>query len=494
MAHILHSEENEIVAESSVRTHRRLFIDGAWIDATGHGHTEVCDPVTGKFVSKVVHASEKDLRAAVEASRAGFVVWRDRSAFHRCKIIRSAANLLRERAPQIARLMTREQGKPLKEAGGEIALSADLLDWFAEEGRRTYGRMIPARVPGVSQVVSRVPVGPVAAFTPSNFPIAQAVRKIGPALAAGCSIVLKPAEETAATTSVLADVFRDAGLPPGALNLLYGDPTEISEHLISHPVIRFVSFTGAMQTGKAVAAIAGMHMKRCLMELSGHAPAIIFNDAEIDAAAKLLAFAKYYNSGQACVSPIRFLVQSGVYDDFKDQFIAEVKRIHVANGISPGSTMGPLTTEQRLRFVQDLIDDAIERGATVELGGKRIGDIGHFLEPTVLSNVTVDMRIMNEEPFGPVALLSEFETVEQAIKEANRVPHGLASYAFTRSNAIADHLSSELETGMLSINHLGLGLPETPYGGVKASGYGSEGGTEALDNYLVTKFVSHAVM
>ncbi len=492
MAHRIRSADDGSASEAHVHTHNRLFIDGKWVEATGSSHTDVYDPVSGRISGRLIHAGQADLAAAVAASRAGFAAWRRRSAFNRCRIIRSAADLLRERAPHIASLVTREQGKPLKEAAIEIDLAAELLDWCAEEGRRAYGRLIPARGPGISQQVLREPVGPVAAFTPSSFPVSHAVRKIGAALAAGCTMVIKPAEETPETTSALADIFNDAGVPPGVLNLVYGDPAAVSEYLISHPFIRKVSFTGSARAGKNIAALAGIHMKRCTMELGGHAPAFIFDDADIDSAARLLAYSKYRNSGQACASPTRFLIQRGVYKAFTEKFIAEVKRIRVGNGRLSDTTMGPLLSAKRLCAVQALVGDAVERGARIETGGHRIGDAGHFLAPTVLTNVTADMQIMNEEPFGPVALLGVFDTIEEAIEEANRPPYGLASYAFTRSNATASLLSSELETGMLSINHLGLGLPETPYGGVKESGYGSEGGSEAIDDYLVTKFVSHA--
>ncbi|TDY22030.1 succinate-semialdehyde dehydrogenase/glutarate-semialdehyde dehydrogenase [Paraburkholderia sp. BL6665CI2N2] len=477
-----------------MRTHTRLFIDGAWVEATGGGYTDIYDPTNGEIAGRLTHAGKADLATAVAASQAAFKVWRARSAFERCKVIRAAAELLRERAPQIAALMTREQGKPLKEARIEIELSADLLDWFAEEGRRVYGRVIQARGRGINQVASREPVGPVAAFTPWNFPISQAIRKIGPALAAGCSMVIKPPEETPATTGALADIFQDAGLPAGTLNFVYGVPSEISEYLISNPAIRKVSFTGSVSVGKHIAALAGIHMKRCTMELGGHAPAIVFDDADIDAAVKLLTFSKYRNCGQVCVSPTRFIIQTGVYDEFRRKFIEEAARVRVGNGDQPDTMMGPLISARRLHAVQELITDAVERGAKLELGGGRVGQSGHFLEPTVLSDVTVAMRIMNEEPFGPVALLSAFESTGEVIEEGNRLSYGLASYAFTRSAATASRLSSELEVGMLSINHLGLGLPETPFGGVKDSGYGSEGGTEAIESYLVTKFVSHATV
>jgi succinate-semialdehyde dehydrogenase/glutarate-semialdehyde dehydrogenase len=475
-----------------VRTETRLFINGAWVDATGTGYTDIYNPASGTIDGRLMHASKADLAAAVAASEAGFQTWRRTSAFERSKVLRQAAELLRESADHVARLMTKEQGKPVREARVEIELSADLLDWFAEEGRRTYGRIIPARAVNVTQSTVREPVGPVAAFTPWNFPISQAIRKIGPALAAGCSMVIKPPEETPATTAALADIFHESGLPAGVLNFVYGNPSEISEYLISHPSIRKVSFTGSVQVGKHIAALAGIHMKRCTMELGGHAPAIVFEDADVDLAARLLAFSKYRNGGQVCVSPTRFLIHERVYREFIEKFVAEAERIVVGSGDRPDSTMGPLISGRRLNAVMELVTDATDHGAKLELGGKRLGDAGNFLEPTVLSGVTSAMRIMNEEPFGPVALLRAFNSFDEVVKEGNRLPYGLASYAFTRSSATASMLASELEVGMLSINHLGLGLPETPFGGVKDSGYGSEGGTEAIESYLNTKFVSHA--
>lgn len=493
MARISRTHVDEHHPRADVRIHPRLFIDGTWVEATGDGHSDIYDPLNGQIIGRLIHASKADLAAAVASSRAGFGAWRRRSAFNRRKIIRSAADLLRERAPQIAALMTREQGKPLKDAGSEVELAADILDWFAEEGRRVYGRLIPPRAPGISQIALREPMGPVTAFNPSNLPVSQAIRKIGPTLAAGCSMVMKLAEETLATTGALADIFHDAGVPPGVLNFVYGDLTEVSEQLIADPAIRGVSFTGSIQTGKAIAALAGIHMKRCTMELGGHAAAIVFADAEIGSATKLLAFAKYRSSGQMCASPTRFLIQSDVCDSFMGKFITEVNHIRVGSGNRPETTMGPLVSAERLHAVQALIGDAVERGATVELGGQRIGEKWHFLAPTILSNVTSDMRIINEDPFGPVALLSVFETIDEVIEEGNRLPCGLASYVFTRCDVTANRLSPELKTEMISINHLGLGLPETPYGGIKDIGYGSEGDSEAIDDYLVTKFVSRAI-
>ena len=471
-----------------------LFIDGAWSAASDGRTMDVLNPATGEVIGTVACATPADLDRALVAAERGFRTWRKVSPFERSKVLREAARLLRERAPRISELLTMEQGKPLAEALTEIHGSADIIDWCAEEGRRTYGRVVPARAEGVYQLVVKEPVGPVAAFTPWNFPVSQAVRKIAAALATGCSIIVKPPEETPASPAALADIFRDAGLPDGVLNLVYGNPPDISGYLVPHPVIRKVSFTGSVPVGKHLAALAGQHMKRATMELGGHAPAIVFDDADLTKAAELLVASKFRNAGQVCVSPTRFLVQEQVYGTFLEQFVGRVKSIHVGDGLAEGTKMGPLVNERRVQAVDTLIAEAVSQGAKLETGGKRIGNKGSFYEPTVLSGVTSDMRIMNEEPFGPVALVAPFSGFDDVIAEANRLSYGLAAYAFTRSAKTATALGQELETGMLTLNHLGLALPEVPFGGIKDSGYGSEGGTEALEAYLVTKFVSQSGM
>ena len=471
-----------------------LFIDGAWSAASDGRTMDVLNPATGEVIGTVACATPADLDRALVAAERGFRTWRKVSPFERSKVLREAARLLRERAPRISELLTMEQGKPLAEALTEIHGSADIIDWCAEEGRRTYGRVVPARAEGVYQLVVKEPVGPVAAFTPWNFPVSQAVRKIAAALATGCSIIVKPPEETPASPAALADIFRDAGLPDGVLNLVYGNPPDISGYLVPHPVIRKVSFTGSVPVGKHLAALAGQHMKRATMELGGHAPAIVFDDADLTKAAELLVASKFRNAGQVCVSPTRFLVQEQVYGTFLEQFVGRVKSIHVGDGLAEGTKMGPLVNERRVQAVDTLIAEAVSQGAKLETGGKRIGNKGSFYEPTVLSGVTSDMRIMNEEPFGPVALVAPFSGFDDVIAEAYRLPYGLAAYAFTSSAKTATARGQELETGMLTLNHLGLALPEVPFGGIKDSGYGSEGGTEALEAYLVTKFVSQSGM
>ncbi|MGI4793038.1 MAG: NAD-dependent succinate-semialdehyde dehydrogenase [Janthinobacterium lividum] len=467
-----------------------LHIDGKWTAAKSGKTLQVMNPATGEVNGTLAHAEIPDLDQALEAAERGFATWRRVSAFDRSKILRKAADLLRERADTIAPLMTMEQGKPVGEAKMEAIAGADVIDWFAEEARRTYGRVIPARAEGVYQLSLREPVGPVAAFTPWNFPINQANRKIAIALAAGCSIIVKGPEETPASCMELVRCYIDAGLPPGVVQLVFGVPSVISEYLIPHPVIRKISFTGSTPVGKQLSALAGLHMKRATMELGGHAPAIIFNDADVVSATKMLAAAKFRNAGQVCVSPTRFLVQAGAYDQFVDTFTAAAKAIKVGNGMEAGVQMGPLANPRRITAMEELIGDAVQKGADLRTGGKRIGNVGNFFEPTVMTGVTPAMRVMNEEPFGPLAVIAPFDSLDEVIDEANRLPFGLASYAFTGSAKTAASLSSRVEAGMLTINHIGLALPEVPFGGVKESGHGSEGGSEAIESYLSIKFVT----
>ncbi|MFG1363878.1 NAD-dependent succinate-semialdehyde dehydrogenase [Xanthobacter versatilis] len=470
----------------------QLHIDGVWRDADGGKRIPVINPATEEEIGSVAHCSIADLDEALTATERGFATWSRTSAFERSKLMRKAADILRERANSIARLMTLEQGKPLPEARMETLAAADVIDWFAEEARRAYGRVIPARAPGVYQLVIKEPVGPVAAFTPWNFPINQVVRKLCGALAAGCSIIVKAPEETPASPAELIRAFVDAGVPKGVIALVYGVPAEVSEYLIPHPVIRKITFTGSTPVGKKLAALAGAHMKRVTMELGGHSPVIVFNDADVQAAAKQIATAKFRNAGQVCVSPTRFLVQEKVYEQFVDTFVTVAKAVKVGNGLDEGTTMGPLANDRRIPAMEALIADARQKGAEVKTGGSRIGNKGYFFEPTVVTGVTREMRMMNEEPFGPLAMLLPFADFDEAITEANRLPYGLASYAYTSSAKTAQAVAHQVQAGMMTINHLGLALPEVPFGGVRDSGYGSEGGSEAIEAYLNPKFVSQA--
>jgi succinate-semialdehyde dehydrogenase/glutarate-semialdehyde dehydrogenase len=469
-----------------------LFIDGAWTPSEAGKTLTVINPATGEPLGTLAHAATSDLDRALDAAERGFKAWRRVPALDRSKLMRRAAGLIRERADRIARLMTMEQGKPVAEAKGEILVAADVIEWFAEEARRTYGRVIPARAEGVTQLVVKEPVGVVAAFTPWNFPINQAVRKISAGVAAGCAVILKGPEETPASCAELVRAYVDAGLPAGVVQLVFGVPAEISEYLIPHPVVKKISFTGSTVVGKHLAALAGAHMKRVTMELGGHAPAIVFDDADLEAASRILAANKFRNAGQVCIAPTRFLVQARVYDEFVGRFVDIARNIRVGDGLAPETTMGPLANPRRVAALEGFVQDAVQKGAEVKTGGKRIGNKGNFFEPTVLANVTRDMRAMNEEPFGPLALMMPFESFDDAVAEANRLPYGLASYAYTRSAKTATAIAAAVEAGMMSINHHGLALPEVPFGGIKDSGYGSEGGSEAIESYLNTKFVSQA--
>ncbi len=469
-----------------------LHIGGKWRASMSGRTLDVINPATEEVIGTAAHAATADLDEALDAAAAGFAVWRKLSPYERSKLMRKAAELVRERADAIAELMTLEQGKPFAEARIEILGSADVIDWFAEEGRRAYGRVIPARTPGVYQLSLREPVGVVAGFTPWNFPMSQAVRKISAALAAGCAFILKGPEETPASCAELVRAYVDAGIPAGVVQLVFGVPAEISEYLIPHPVIRKISFTGSTVVGKHLAALAGAHMKRVTMELGGHAPALIFDDADLDAAATILAANKFRNAGQVCVAPTRFLVQDAVYEPFLQKFQAKCEAIKLGNGLEPDTTMGPLANPRRVAAIEALVADAVGKGAKIRTGGARAGNKGYFFQPTMLTDIPADARVLHEEPFGPLALMLRFSSFDEAIAEANRLAYGLAAYAYTRSATTATALGAGIEAGMIGINHHGLALTETPFGGVKDSGYGSEGGAEGLEPYMVTKFVTQA--
>ena len=470
----------------------QLLINGEWQDAADGRTLPVFNPATGAEIGRVAHAGVADLDRALAAAQKGFEAWRDVPAIERARTMRRAAALVRERADSIAAVLTQENGKPLAEAKIETMAAADIIEWFADEGLRVYGRLVPSRNPAVRQMVVKDPVGPVAAFTPWNFPINQAVRKVSAALTTGCSILVKAAEETPAAPAALLRAFVDASVPAGVVGLVYGNPAEISSYLIPHPVIRKVSFTGSTVVGKQLAALAGQHMKRVTMELGGHAPVIIAEDADLELAVKSSGAAKFRNAGQVCISPTRFLVHESVRNDFAAALARQAQSLKVGDGLAEGTQMGPLANPRRVVAMTSLLEDAVQRGATVAAGGGRLGEQGNFFAPTVITDVPLDARVFNDEPFGPVAAIRGFNTLEEAIAEANRLPYGLAAYAFTRSLKNAHLLSQRVEAGMLWINQPALPLPEMPFGGVKDSGYGSEGGPEALEPYLNSRAVSIA--
>ena len=467
-----------------------LHIDGQWRAGARGRSLPVLNPATGDQIGKVARAETADLDQALAAAAKGFKAWKAVPADGRYKALRKAAEIIRSRVEEIAPLLTMEQGKPLIEAKGETMLAGDIMDWFAEEARRTYGRIVPPRMDGVVQMVVKEPVGPVAAFTPWNFPINQAVRKISAAVAAGCSIILKGPEETPAACAALVKAYVDAGIPAGVVNLVYGDPAEISSYLIPHPIIRKITFTGSTAVGKRLAALAGEHMKRVTMELGGHAPAIVFEDADVDTAIKVLSANKFRNAGQVCVSPTRFLVHENHYEKFVDGFVKAAQSLKVGDGLDKDTRMGPLANARRVEAMEMFVADAVGKGAKLRTGGKRIGNKGFFFEPTVLTDLAKDSRILNEEPFGPVAPIQPFKDFKAVVEEANRLPYGLAAYAYTKSAKTATAIGNAFESGMVSINHHGLALPEVHFGGIKDSGYGSEGGADAIEAYLNPKFIT----
>ena len=470
--------------------HTQLHIDGQWCDAQGGKTMAVFNPATGAEIGRLAHASRADLDRALAAAQKGFETWRAVPAHERAALMRKAAQIFRERADETARHLTLEQGKPLPEAKGEVLAACDVIEWMAAEGMRVYGRIVPPRdLRGTAHVIKQ-PVGPVAAFTPWNFPVNQVVRKMGAALGTGCSFLLKAPEETPASPAALLQCFIDAGVPAGVLGLLYGSPSEISEYLIPHPIIRKVTFTGSTAVGKQLAALAGAHMKRVTMELGGHAPVIIAEDADIELAVKATAAAKFRNAGQVCISPTRFLVHSSLRDQFTAALVKRAESLKLGDGLAEGTSLGPLANARRLTAMAKVVEDAAAKGAKVATGGARVGSEGNFFAPTVLADVPMDASVFNDEPFGPIAAVRSFDKLEDAIAEANRLPFGLAAYAYTRSYKNVQMLSHQIEAGMVWINQPATPSAEFPFGGVKDSGYGSEGGPEAMEAYLNSKAVS----
>ena len=467
-----------------------LYIDGKWINGGNRKGEDVFNPVTGKPLAQLPHASKAELDEALAAAKKGFAVWRATSAYDRAKVMHKAADLIRERQDAISKILVQEQGKVYPEARAEVITSADIIDWYAEEGRRSYGRIVPGRAKGTRQLVVMEPVGIVAAFTPWNFPVLTPARKIGGALAAGCAIILKASEETPGACIAIVRCFADAGLPAGVLNLVFGVPSEVSEHLLAKDEVRKISFTGSIPVGKHLAALAAKGMKRTTMELGGHSPVMVFADADPEKAADTIAAFKYRNAGQVCISPTRFYVQESVYKKFLSRFTEYAKGIKLGDGLEKGITMGPMANARRIDTMEKFVADAKSRGGNVVTGGKRHGNQGYFYEPTVVTDVPDDSMIMTQEPFGPVAPIVTFKTFDEVVQRANSLPYGLAAYAFTSSNATAAAIGDAIESGMVGVNSVAVSTPETPFGGVKESGHGSEGGIEGLSAYLNTKFIS----
>lgn len=469
-----------------------MLINGAWRGKGGGegGGEDIVNPATGEVLGVCPHASAAELDMALAAAAKGFEIWRKTTPLARQKVMEGAARILEDRIDAVAETLTREQGKPFGESKAEVGFVIDLFRWYGEEGKRAYGRVIPARMPGARQIATKEPVGPVAAFVAWNFPGTNTIRKIAGALGAGCSIIIKPSEETPGTAVAIARALQDAGLPDGVLNVVFGVPDTVSRHILASPVCKKLSFTGSIPVGKHLQKLAADTMKRCTMELGGHAPVIVFDDADVDRAIKTMAGFKFRNAGQVCISPTRFYVQEKVYSQFVEGFTEVAKAVKIGNGMDEGVEMGPLIAERRIEVMDRFIKDAVDHGATIRTGGARIGNVGSFFAPTVLTDVPDDAMIMNEEPFGPLAPITSFTGVDDVLERANSLPFGLASYVWTSNGGTARTMAAELEAGMVGVNNPGISTVETPFGGVNESGYGSEGGIEGLEAYQRVKFIT----
>jgi succinate-semialdehyde dehydrogenase/glutarate-semialdehyde dehydrogenase len=464
----------------------KLFIGGEWRKTASD--LPVINPATEEEIGRLPLADKNDLDDALDMAEKGLQIWSQTTPRSRSDIIMRAAGIMRNRQEEIAQAITAEHGKPLQQARMEVIRGAEFFEWDAGEALRTYGRIIPA-APGQKIAVHHQPIGIVAAFSPWNFPMSQPARKIAGALASGCSIILKAAEETPAGAIHIARAFQDAGLPPGVLNLVFGIPSEISEYLIPQDTVRLVAFTGSTNVGRHLTTLASQHMTSVLMELGGHAPVIICEDTNVDRAAISGAERKMRNAGQVCTSPTRFFVHESIFDHFTDTFVRRAAKTVVGEGTVDGVEMGPLANDRRGPALLELVEDARNKGADVRTGGARQGNKGYFFQPTVLTNVTDESLIMQEEPFGPIAVINRVSSLDEAIKKSNSVPYGLAGYAFTNRADYINRMIDEVDVGNLSINTLEASLPETPFGGVKSSGYGREGGSEGLTNYMTVKNV-----
>lgn len=466
----------------------KLFIDGSWQTGEGRDEFAVVNPATGGQIADLPLATEADLDHALAAADKAFLVWRAKTVDERAVILHKTAELIRNRADAIATLMTTEQGKPLTESRGEVLSSAAQFDFFAEEAKRAYGRVL-VRPTGQRSIVIKQPVGPVAAFSPWNFPVYLMAKKLAAALAAGCSIICKPPEETPACTSAIFECLAEAGLPQGVAQLVFGKPDFVSSHLITSPVIRKVSFTGSVPVGKHLLKLAAEGVKRTTMELGGHAPVLIFDDCDLEKTLDMVVPQKFRNAGQVCVSPTRFYVQESIYDAFTKGFAERTAKVKVGDGLESDTKMGPLANVRRPSAVGALIDDAKAKGARVLAGGEAGDKDGFFYQPTLLADVPLEADIMSTEPFGPVAVTRPFATFDEVITQANALPYGLAAFAFTENGRRANMLGDALEAGMVGINNFAISVPDAPFGGVKESGFGSEGGPEGLDGYMVTKAI-----
>lgn len=467
-----------------------LFIGGQWLTAHDRATAAVVNPATGEEIGQVPLATADDLDHALELARLSFDQWRQTVPDQRAKVLKRAADLILERAPHIAAQMTLEEGKPLRESLDEVTRAAEYFEWFAESARRIDGRVVPANRPGVLQLVKRQAIGPVAAFTPWNFPAITPARKLSAALAAGCSVVLKPGEESPSTALALARALDDAGLPKGVLQVVFGVPDQVSSHLIASPIIRKVTFTGSVPIGRLLSARAAEGVKPITLELGGHGPVLVFADADIEKAAVEGVANRFRGTGQVCISSTRFLIQREAYAEFVEHFVAATQALKIGDGMDPQTQVGPLANPRQLAKMEQLIADAVEKGARVLAGGEALPGAGFFFQPTVLADVPMNARVMHEEPFGPIAILMPFDELSDGLQEANRLPYGLSAYAFTSNARTAIDVADGLEAGMIGINQYRIVATELPFGGMKESGHGSEGGIEGIEHYLTNKFIS----
>ncbi len=467
------------------------FINGKWAVASDQKVKEVYSPATGELVGLIPAATDADLHSALESAQKGFKIWRAMSPWDRSGVLRRTADLLRERNSQYATMMSTETGKPIAQAEGEWRDAADQFEWYSEETKRIYGQSIEARLPEIRMGVRMEPVGVVAAFSAWNFPALLPARKLAAGLAAGCSVILKPASEAPGSGMAIIQTLMDAGLPIDVVNLVTGDSRKISKYLVDSPIVKKVTLTGSTSVGREILQLAANSIKKVSMELGGHAPVIVFEDADIEAAAEMCARFKFRNCGQVCASPSRFYVHASNYQRFCDVFAAYAKGLVVGNGLNPQVEMGPMINVRGLQHVQNLIADAVDKGAKLLAGGSAPVGLGkgNFISPTVLSDVPDSAKVMIDEPFGPIAPISSFVDFDEVIERANSTPYGLASYLFTRSLKTAALASERIEAGMVGINELAIASAEMPFGGVKQSGIGREGGAFGIQDYLESKFI-----
>jgi succinate-semialdehyde dehydrogenase/glutarate-semialdehyde dehydrogenase len=470
----------------------QMYIDGAWCDARSGKTLPVINPADESVLAEVAYASTAEAQRAVEAAARAFPEWRAVSVYDRAKILKKTADLLRDRADRIARTLTQEQGKPLAEAKTEVLHSADTFEWFAEEGKRAYGRIIPPTNVAKRYYAIKHPVGVVCTITPWNFPAALPSRKIAPALAAGCTVVSRPADQTPLTLIQMFQCLADAGIPPGVANLVIGPSRAIADVFFQHPAVRKISFTGSTEVGKELIRRSAEQVKRLSLELGGHAPLIVFPDADVQQVAQAAVISKFRNNGQVCIAPSRFYVHEKIAKDFTEAAVELTRKLNVGNGLDPGVQVGPMFEARALEKTAELIEDARSKGGKVLTGGGRSTRFakGYWFEPTIVREINAGMKLMTEEPFAPVMPLLDFSKLDDVIAAANHTPYGLAAYVFTNDITIATRMAEGLEAGIIGINDPVPATPQCPFGGMKESGMGRELGIEGLDAYLETKCVS----